>query len=155
MIVIAGEDGTMKRCLILGVALLTMIVGLMCVNGTETASRDIATPSSSRGTKPPPTQGLVERRQLVRIFVHPEDLYPDVVRVTAGKVLIVAENETQKDISLVLVRKNPGQPAQGVALVKTPNVDRRARRDLTLGAGEYVFYEESQPQLQGKLIVDP
>jgi hypothetical protein len=145
----------MKRGLIMAIALLTMMVGLMFVNRTESATRsNPATPGSGK-TKAPPTQTLIERRQLVRIFVHGDDLYPDVVRVTAGKVLIVAENETQKDIFLVVERKTDGQPQQGIALVKTPHLDKRARRELTLEAGEYVFYEESQPQLQGRLIVDP
>ena len=145
----------MKRGLIMGIALLTMMVGLLCVNRTESANRNNPVNTSSRKPNLPPTQALIERSQLVRIFVHGDDLYPDVVRVTAGKVLLVAENETLKDIFLVVERKNDGQPQQAIALVKTPHLDKRARRELTLDAGEYVFYEESQPQLQGRLIVDP
>ena len=143
----------MKRSLMLGVAVLIMAVGLMAVNRTESAS--LKTPATAlRTTKPPATQGLIERSQLVRVFVHIEDIYPDEAHVRPGKVLLVSENETQKDVSLVVEKVKPGQQARGIAVVRTPHIDRRARQELTLDEGEYVFYEATRPGLQGKLIVD-
>ena len=93
--------------------------------------------------------------QTIRVFIHPEDIYPGSVVVKPGKIDLVAENETLTEVSLVVERVNPGQAHQSVAAVRTVDRLKRNRQELTLDAGLYVFYEESRPRQQGKIIVDP
>jgi hypothetical protein len=96
-----------------------------------------------------------DRAKLVRVFVHEFDLYPSVVRTTPGKVLLRAENEKRSDIALVVERLVPGQSSQRTARIHAARHIRRAHQELTLGVGEYVFFEESRPELRGMLIVEP
>lgn len=93
-------------------------------------------------------------RQLVRVFVHPDDIYPSIVRVRPGNLLLRAENETQTDVSLILERVVPGQARQRVTRVSTSGRAKRTDNRLNLGVGEYVFFEESRPEVQGRLIVE-
>lgn len=109
----------------------------------------VSQPSVGKSTGP---QGPHEFKSTVRIFIHPDDIYPVVVAVRPGKVVISAENNTQRDVALVVEPLH--SPGRAVARVPAAAQDRRNRQEYTLGAGEYVFYEESRPQRQGKLIVD-
>lgn len=93
-------------------------------------------------------------RQLVRVFVHLDDIYPSIVRVKPGNLLLRAENETLSDISVILERVLPGQSGELVTRASTTGRAKRADNRLTLGVGEYVFFEESRPEVQGKLIVE-
>ena len=146
------------------VMLLAIVIALFA--GAAIALRRLA--SANVTDKPPasPTarsavlaarqaKGQGEFIQTIRVFIHPEDIYPGVVVVKPGKVYLEAENETQSDVSLIVERMNPGQARQGVAAVRTTNQAKRNHQEVTLGAGEYVYYEESRPQQQGKIIVDP
>jgi hypothetical protein len=142
---------------------------LIVAAGANISSRRIEGASSSAGALPvgamPATdaiastavqgQGQSEFIQTIRVFIHPEDLYPGIVTVRPGKVRLVAENETLTDVSLVVERVSPGQARQTVAGIRTVDPAKRDRQELTLGTGEYVFYEESRPQQQGRIIVDP
>ena len=92
--------------------------------------------------------------QLVRVFVHGDDLYPDVINTSPGKILLRAENETQSDVSLVVERVTPGQANQSFANISTIGQAKRATQELTLTAGEYVYYEQSRPEIRGRLIVE-
>jgi len=100
-------------------------------------------------------QGPPQFTRTIRVFIHPEDIYPGVVVVKPGRVRLVAENQTQTDVSLIIERVIPGQSRQGVAAVRTANHAKRKHQDVALGEGEYVFYEESRPEQRGRIIVDP
>jgi hypothetical protein len=115
----------------------------------------LATPAKTVAAASVQGQASAERRQLVRVFVHADDIYPDEITVGPGKILIVAENETQSDISLIVEKVNPGHAPEGAAKLDARQFDRRNKQELTLGVGEYVFYAESNPAVKGKLIVDP
>jgi hypothetical protein len=78
---------------------------------------------------------------------------PAVIRAEPGPVTLHAENETGGDVVLVLERVNPGRGGERAARVVTSREGKRSRQELELGAGEYVFYEESRPELTGRLIV--
>ena len=97
--------------------------------------------------------GAVEFRTTLRVFIHPDDIYPRLVRVRPGKVVISAENNTQKDIAIII--EPASTPGHNLGRVAAAVRDKRNKHEYTLGAGEYVFYEETQPKRQGKLIVDP
>ena len=120
--------------------------------GVEAASRGGARPANP--TTPAQTPGLVEQRQVIRVFVHGDDIYPDVAWAKAGKIAIRAENEMLKDVALVVERFIPGKAPLGVARVGTQSRGKRAEQELTLEAGEYAYYEESRPEIHGKLIVE-
>ena len=101
-------------------------------------------------------QGQNERepRQLVRVFIHNDDIYPSVVRARPGKILLKAENQTLGDVALIVERKQPGQAPAREARLATQNQARRHQQDLTLGVGEYEFYTEARPEIRGLLIVE-
>ena len=92
---------------------------------------------------------------MVRLFVHGDTIYPDVIRVRPGKVFIRAENATLEDISVVVERVQPGQGRRVEARVKTVSRARRADQEITVGTGEYELFEETQPAYRCKMIVEP
>ena len=114
------------------------------------APSSVSQPTIGKSTAP---QAPAEFKSTVRIFIHPDDIYPAVVAVRPGKVIISAENNSQRDVALVVEPLH--SPGRALARVPAAAQDKRDRLEYTLGAGEYVFYEESRPQRQGKLIVDP
>ncbi|MFY9607892.1 MAG: hypothetical protein WAU45_04660 [Blastocatellia bacterium] len=101
------------------------------------------------------SQPEVKYREMVRIFVHGDDIYPGFARVRPGRVLLRAENETQSDVALILERVVSGETRQSVARVATSGRGKRADNEVALDIGEYVFFEESRPEIQGRLIVEP
>jgi hypothetical protein len=92
--------------------------------------------------------------QSLRVFVHGEDIYPLVARVRPGRLMLNAENETQSDVALVIEKIVPGQAGRIIASVSTQNRAKRSAQEVDIGAGEYVFYEQSQPEVRGRLIVE-
>jgi hypothetical protein len=100
-------------------------------------------------------QGPGRLAQTIRVFIHPEDIYPGAVLVKPGPIDLVVENQTQADVSMVVERVSPGQVNQSIASLKTVDHRSRNQQGLTLTPGMYVFYEESRPYQQGKIIVDP
>lgn len=102
------------------------------------------------------SQQTLVYRQTVRIWVHPDGVRPAVVHAAPGPLSIQAENETGADVALVIERASEGQTAaHRVGRVAASRRGRRARQEMELGAGEYVFYEESRPQFTGTLIIEP
>ena len=98
-------------------------------------------------------QGDVTPGDLVRVFVHEFDLYPDLIQRRPGRMLLRAENEKGADIALVVDRVDPGASPQRAARLHVAQNVKRAVQELTLGVGEYVFYEESTPALRGRIVV--
>lgn len=93
-------------------------------------------------------------RLLVRVWIHNEDLYPNVVRVRPGAIYLRAENETLGDVALAIESDRPGQAPVRLASLRTSRQEKRVSQEIQLGVGEYVFYEESRPELRGTLIVE-
>jgi hypothetical protein len=93
--------------------------------------------------------------QLVRVWVHGEDIYPQVVHVRPGRVFLRLENETQSDVALIVERVEAGRPPQNLTRLNTTRKAKRADQEIRLGAGEYVFYEETQPDFKGRIFVEP
>lgn len=89
----------------------------------------------------------------LRIFVHPEDIYPDVITIAAGPIQLRAENETLGDVSLVIDQVKEGQLPQTIIQFGTTNKAKRVAQQVDLPAGEYVYYDPSRPDVRGKLIV--
>jgi hypothetical protein len=139
-----------NRAAVIGVMLAMTIAALM-----------MHTSASGRGPEPrtsqPAAQGgqAPHDKQMVVVWVHGEDIYPSVVRVRPGKVKLRAENETLSDITLVVERVVPGQSRQTIGRVNTLGSAKRKDLELQLGAGEYVFYEETHPDVTGTVIVEP
>jgi len=97
----------------------------------------------------------VQFRQTVRVWVHGDRVSPDLIYARPGRILLEAENQTLGDISLKFDRKVAGGNPQAQGVVRTDRRGKRASLEVTLGAGEYVFYDETRPGIKGKLIVDP
>ena len=116
------------------------------VNSNENAAKPVA-PSQQENPR-------ANRVQIVRIFAHADDIYPGFARVRPGRVRLVAENETQKDVSIVLERVNPGASRTAVLQVNSLLREKRSSGELTVGAGEYEFYVDGNPDVRGTLIVD-
>ena len=139
-----------KRTILVVMIAVTAMAVVVIAGGRASSIK-----GSAVALAPEPQVPDSKRATLIRIFVHEFDLYPDLIRITPGKVLIRAENEKRAEIALVLERIGPGQSRQHTTRVSAAHHVRRADREITLGVGEYVFYEESQPALKGTLIVDP
>jgi len=97
----------------------------------------------------------VEFKQSIRVWVHGDRVSPDLIYARPGKILLEAENQTAGDISLKLERRVAGGNNEAQGSARTANKGKRGGLELTLGAGEYVFYDETRPGIKGKLIVDP
>jgi hypothetical protein len=139
-----------KRAMVLSLIFFVFATGAILARRAETAGRAAGGgPGSQAGS------ARSGNAQLVRIFAHGEDIYPPVIYARPGKILITAENETQSDITIVLQRVGTGLGLNSVGTVSTDRKSKRARQEFTLGAGEYAFYEEAQPDFKGLLIVRP
>jgi hypothetical protein len=147
-----------------GVALAAGLVLLSGATRAREAGPDWAnqpsTASSKQGTAPAPQPGLTPQRgkafvRSVRVFVHPDDIYPLVARVKPGLVAIQAENQMGSNVTIVIEKLLPGRASQLLGNVATIDRERRATGEFALGAGEYEFYEQSRPEVRGKLIVAP
>jgi hypothetical protein len=115
--------------------------------------------SASEAPAPAPTSTAMPQGSgsdvvpTLRVFVHPEDIYPDVVTLAPGQIRLRAENETLGDVSLVVERINQGQSSQAIAQISTVNKAKRAEQPINLTTGQYVYYEQSRPDVRGKIIV--
>lgn len=94
-------------------------------------------------------------RQTVRVFLHADSVRPRLIHLSPGPVTFRAENETGADAALVVERVAAGQSSHRAARVVAEREKKRGHGELELGVGEYVFYEESRPQLRGTLVVAP
>jgi hypothetical protein len=108
--------------------------------------------SGMEPTKPLPQQPALV--QSLRVFVHGDDIYPLTARRRPGRLLVNAENETQSDIVVVFEKVIAGRSNQRVTSIAARVSAKRSAQEVTLGAGEYVFYEESHPDVRGELIVE-
>lgn len=138
------------RIVVLGVVLV--LLGATAVVVSRVGSREVVASVSATGNA---AQGRSqsERGQLVRVWVHGDAIYPPVIYAQPGKILFKADNETQSDISLVIERVTPGQANARVTQLGTQRKARRVGQEMTLGAGEYVLYEATQPEIRTRLIV--
>lgn len=93
-------------------------------------------------------------RQQIQVWVHGDDVRPTVIHASSGPVLLTSENETRADVTLVVERVMPGI-VDVLTSMPTVKGKKRATQELTLIPGEYVFYEERQPAVRGKIIVGP
>lgn len=149
-----------SRRIVLCSVVLVVAAGVMTVSSRRIQGSNARPAASSHAltslvASSERVQGPGRLVQTIRVFIHPEDIYPGTVVVKPGLIDLVVENQTQADVSLVVERVNPGQVHQSVAAVKTVDHRNRNQQGLTLTPGVYVFYEESRPHQQGTIIVDP
>jgi hypothetical protein len=137
------------------IALVATLLIVATLAAVMTDGRASSRKETASNLQPAPQGQDSKRVTLVRVFIHEFDLYPDLIRVKPGKVLIRAENEKQTEVALVVEQVGPGQARQQTARVAAARHLRRADQGIALGVGEYIFYEESNPSLKGTLIVEP
>jgi hypothetical protein len=113
------------------------------------------TVAAGSGSSPVNIQESALLLQSLRVFVHPDDIYPLVERVRPGRLMLRAENRRQADVVLVLEKVVPGQANQAVTAIRARAATIRTSQEVNVGEGEYVFYEESRPEIRGTLIVKP
>jgi hypothetical protein len=119
------------------------------VGGEASSFKVVASTEIPRGT----AQSQKEFKSTVRVFIHPDDIYPAIVTVRPGKVVLSAENNTIAAVNLVV--ESVSSPGQRAAHISASAQDKRVRQEYTLAPGEYIFYEESRPGRYGRLLVDP
>jgi hypothetical protein len=132
---------------------LAMATALMIRPGSARVSRLPASDNEARAYEQ--TGAVTDAAPILRVWVHPDDIYPDLVRTKPGRVILMAENERTTDISLVVARLIFGQSNQTVASISVSNIAKRAGNVLDLSAGTYIFYEQTRPDLTGTIIVAP
>lgn len=130
-----------RKALLIGLVLVVAVVGTSFLRPTATATA----PQSVTAIYP----------QLIRIWMHGDQVYSSVTRARAGKILLRTENQTQSDVRLVLELLLPGGLRQITARINTVSRALRAEQILTLVPGEYEFYDETFPEARGKLIILP
>jgi hypothetical protein len=143
----------MKRKRVLLIVLLIGLVAMLATSGVmvggKGAKEIVPTVAASQA------QEEARHRQLVRVWVHGDGIQPSVLFARPGKIFFNVENETQSDISLAIERVTQGQANARVKALGTQRKARRVGEEMTLGPGEYVVYEETQPQYRARLIVEP
>jgi hypothetical protein len=125
-----------------------VVVAVATVKVRSNASSSASIPTRSQ-ERPKP----VEFCQLIRVWVHRNELTPDLIYARPGKIILRAENETGEDIALAVERVNPGQSNQKEAEIRTSNKAKRVDKEVNLRNGEYVYFVPSRPSLAGKIIV--
>lgn len=93
-------------------------------------------------------------RQLARVWVYGDAVYPSAIKLKPGTVLLRMENQVGFNVNLVLTKLTGG----GTGPVTTLGAQGKTLRSiqvLELGAGLYEYYDQSRPQIKGRLIVEP
>jgi len=142
----------MIRILMIGAAFVIVITTVLLVRQASSASTTPPAPASAAT----PRQGRpeAEYKQMIRVWVHNDGIYPSIVYATPGKIVLRAENETRSDVSLIVERVLLGQANARLTRLITQNQAKRVHEERVLGAGEYVFYDEARPEYKGTLIVE-
>ena len=138
-----------------------LITAALCLTTLNKATANPASSAASVPTSAAKASGVSsssapvlqggEHPGLLRIFVHAEDIYPDVIRVKAGTIRLRAENETLGDAVLILQSVTPSAL---VAQVATVNQGKRAEQTVQLTKGDYIYYDQARPGIIGRLTVD-
>ncbi len=146
---------------------LGAVIALAIIMGVTISLRPLLTPHAKAegaalpvSLEPGPTPHPTEKKeslykQNIRVWVFKDRLRPDLIYAGAGRAIIRVENETGEDVSLVVERLIPERAGTILKKVKTKDKRKRAHEELTLEAGEYIFYEESRPEVRGRLVVEP
>jgi hypothetical protein len=150
----------MKRATVIVAALVVVATaGTLARRAAARGEASAAAPSPSQPAAPPAghavQQPAAPARQLIRVWIHGDDIYPFVVHARPGPIFLRAENETQSDVTLVVEQVVPGQSNQELTRIRTVREGQRAGQELALGVGEYLFYEVSRPEIRGTLLVEP
>jgi hypothetical protein len=120
------------------------------------AAHDFSVRPERSGTVRLAAQGPAEAkaRQLARVWVYWDAVYPSAIKLKPGTVLLRMENQVGFDVNLVLTKLTGG----GTGHVTTLGAQGKTLRSiqvLELGAGLYEYYDQSRPQIKGRLIVEP
>jgi hypothetical protein len=137
-----------KRMFYPGVAVIVLTITAIVFTSARHDNAAVLTESPAQQHAAP------EFKQHLRVFVHKDDIRPAVLRAWPGKAVVSVENESQADVSLQIERVLPSGN-QSVSGVSLPAQAKRLPQEVTLGVGEYVFYETSRPTIRGRLIVAP
>lgn len=143
---------SIKRPVLLALPFLLAASCVALINHSSAGEKPKSEPS-----QPPASlraSSEVSYNQYVRVWVHADSVSTDIGRVRPGKVILVAENQTHCGINLVLQRVVAGQASQVITAVTASSLDQRAQQVLLLTAGEYVLYEQSNPEAQTTLLVE-
>lgn len=143
-----------RRLFIFAVAMLMLATAPVFLSGAKKESGKASSLSGKRATPASPKPQAAASNGVLRIWIHGEDIYPDSVRMNPGTVMLVAENQISSDFTLVLEQVAPGQAPQLTSTLSAAQHVNRVNQTLTLSNGQYIFYEQSRPEVKGKLIVE-
>lgn len=141
--------------LILGASLIVSAIFVAQTRATSGANNEKELTLSLSGTTALASQTVTRNiyKPTIRIWIHGDSIRPSLIRATPGVVVLRAENETRSDVSLVVEKVLLGETLP-VARIITTNGGRRARGELVVEAGEYIYYDAARPQIKGSLIVE-
>jgi len=153
--------------LLLGVLILTLAgPGEAVTKRPKPAAEAEASPHSSpKRTAGPASASMPEKRvpqappqdkvrQLARIWVYWDAVYPAAIKLKPGGVLLRVENRMGSEVNIVLNRVSGGTPGL-VASLGVQGKVLRSTQAVQLGAGSYVYYDQARPTIKGRLIVEP
>jgi hypothetical protein len=99
-------------------------------------------------------QVLAEFKQRLRIWRTVSDLRPRVLHAWPGKALIEVVNDRGDQASIRIDRITPDASHPTETLDLAPQL-RRTKHEITLGSGEYIIYDTTQPAMRVRLVVEP
>jgi hypothetical protein len=141
---------------------LVLVVTHFLSFGTSAIARIKHAPARSPQPVTAPTRFLSQAKDnsrpvykpRIRVWVQADDIRPSVIHTRPGPLRLSVENASGADVSLVIEKVLPGRASLRAAKMKTLSQIKRATQEIELGVGEYIFYEESRPNITGKLIVE-
>ena len=123
--------------------------------GHNWPNRGAAPTSTAKPEKRVPQASPQDKvRQLARIWVYWDAVYPAAIKLKPGGVLLRVENRMGSDVNIVLNRVSGGAPGLVASLGVVGKV-LRSTQVVQLGAGSYVYYDQARPTIKGRLIVEP
>ena len=134
--------------LALAILAISGIVFDLAMNKSAAATIEVPEPN------PVQLRAAPEFKQRIRVFVHRNDIRPQIIHAWPGKAVVSVENVSQADVSLQIERLLPNLNLPVGAVNLTASVNRLPQ-ELTLAVGEYVLYDASRPTIRGRLIVEP
>ncbi len=92
-------------------------------------------------------------KQRIRVWVQGDDIRPRVIHARPGLVLLMVENETARDVDLVVAQSTPNQQTVIATTITVLARRKRVTTEITLVLGEYIIYERTQPRRKAILRV--
>ena len=140
---------------ILSSCLMLILLVLIGIGLNYARAKTVDPRTGAETTLPQASSTLPLFTPRVRLWIQRDDVRPKVIRIWPGTVFLVIENPTGINGTLVMERVVAGTTTLPTARLPISAGIIRSKKEFTLALGDYVFYEQSHPEIKGKLVVQP